>query len=215
MGPKDHNTPRGDAASQPAVPDAGAEDDLLVAAARANPREFTALYRRYVGPVHRYCALRLGSREAAEDAASEVFLKAMSGLSGFRGGVFAGWLFRIAHNVVVDYQRQGRRAFTGTWPDPTPDLADAIVDTGQTPEELTIARSDADALYAALATLPDDQRATIELQLAGWSSEQIGAALGKSANAVRVLRYRAMQTLRDRLERAASSAPSLVNGGRR
>jgi RNA polymerase sigma-70 factor (ECF subfamily) len=215
MGPKERDNPRGNVAFQPARPDAGAEDALLVAAARAHPREFTALYRRYVGPVHRYCALRLGNREAAEDATSEVFLKALSGLPGYRGGIFAGWLFRIAHNVVIDYQRQGRRSLPGATPNLTHELASEIMDDAATPEEYVLARADADDLYAALATLPEDQRATIELQLAGWTSEQIGAALGRSPGAVRILRYRAMHMLRERLERTTGTLPLLMNGGRR
>ena len=52
MGPRDRDNPRVDAASQPAVPDARAEDDLLVAAARAHPREFSAPYRCCIGPVY-------------------------------------------------------------------------------------------------------------------------------------------------------------------
>jgi RNA polymerase sigma-70 factor (ECF subfamily) len=84
---------------------AGMDDAVLVAAARANPQAFTLLYRRYLQPVHRYCYLRLGSQEAAEDATSEVFLKAMSSLEQYRGGAFGGWLLRIARNVVADHYR--------------------------------------------------------------------------------------------------------------
>ena len=51
------------------------------------------------------------------------------------------------------------------------------------------------ALQIALAELPDDQRTAVELPAAGWSDAQIGEILGKSAPAVRMLRYRAMQRL--------------------
>lgn len=85
-----------------------ADDRLLVAAARADPRAFGPLYRRYVSPIYRYCYLRLGDREAAEDATNDVFIKALAGLGGLRGGTFAAWLFRIAHNVVVDSYRRHR-----------------------------------------------------------------------------------------------------------
>jgi RNA polymerase sigma-70 factor (ECF subfamily) len=167
---------------------------VLVAAARKDPRTFTALYTRYLDPVYRYCYVRLGSRDAAEDAASEVFLKALASLPSYRGGVFAGWLFRIAHNVVIDMQRQDKRKSSIPM-----DMAGEPIDPGQHPEELAIAGSERAALSAALRQLPDDQRAAVELQLAGWSGEQIAAALGRSPAAVRMLRVRALDRLRELL----------------
>ncbi|MBI4498224.1 MAG: sigma-70 family RNA polymerase sigma factor [Chloroflexi bacterium] len=164
------------------------DDAALVTAVREDPQAFASLYERYLGPVYRYCYVRLGSREAAEDAASEVFLKAFAGISGYRDGVFAAWLFRIAHNVVVNSHR--RRA------DRPLELTENAVDAAPTPEESALARAEREALAAALAALPDEQRAAIELKLAGWSGAQIAEALGKSEAAVKMLRFRGMERLR-------------------
>ena len=60
----------------------------------------------------------------------------------------------------------------------------------------TLAREQATELRAALATLSDEQRAAVELRLAGWSGEQIGAVLGRSPDAVKMLRSRAIGRLR-------------------
>lgn len=87
--------------------DAG-DDASLIAAARADPRAFAPLYDRYFQPIYRYCYVRLADREAAEDATSEIFFKALNGLSGYRDGLVAAWLFRIAHNVIVDIHRRRR-----------------------------------------------------------------------------------------------------------
>lgn len=78
---------------QPAGParhdiDARSDDAVLVAAARVQPEAFTFLYDRYATQVYRYCYLKLGEREAAEDALSEVFLKALTDLEQYRGGAF-------------------------------------------------------------------------------------------------------------------------------
>jgi RNA polymerase sigma-70 factor (ECF subfamily) len=181
--------------SLPAGPDTGTEDAVLVAAARANRQAFVALYDRYLQPIHRYCYLRLGSREAAEDATSEIFVRAMTGLDGFRGGVFAGWLFRIAHNVVADARRRGRQAGTPL----TLDAAGNVADPDLLPEDAAVSRSELDALRAALLRLSDDQRAVLELQLTGLSTPEIAAALGRSQGAVRILRFRGQQRLRDLL----------------
>jgi RNA polymerase sigma-70 factor (ECF subfamily) len=174
--------------------DAAADADaVLVAAARQDPRAFTFLYDRYLDPVYRFCYVRLGSREAAEDATSDVFLKALAGLNEFRGGSFPAWLYRIAHNVVADSYRKARPSM------PMHDQYDPI-DPSESPEELVISSSEREALAAALAQLPDDQRVAVELQLAGWSGEQIAEALGKSPGAVRMLRLRALQRLRELLQ---------------
>ena len=85
-------------------------DDDLVAAAKRDPDAFVALYRRYAPTVYGYCYNRLGSREQAEDATSQIFLKALTALPAQRDDLaFRGWLFAIAHNVVTDAHRARRR----------------------------------------------------------------------------------------------------------
>src|SRR3990172_918078 len=113
--------------------DVEADDATLVETARADPQAFAALYERYLGPVYRYCYVRLGSREAAQDATSEVFLKAFAGLGDFRGGRFAAWIYRIAHHAVTDRQRQGHTN------EPF-DAAEGVVEATMTPEEAALAR---------------------------------------------------------------------------
>lgn len=177
------------ATSHPASPDAGSADVVLVAAARVNPHAYTFLYERYVDRVYRYCYLKLGSRDAAEDATSQVFLEALDGLARYRGGYFAGWLFRIAQNTVSDVYRQRR-------PSLTLDAASQVPDPAVEPEQSAIAHSELDALHVALKTLPEDQRLVMELQLADLSTKEIASALGRSANAIRIIRHRAFQRLR-------------------
>lgn len=160
-----------------------------MAAAQRDRRAFAPLYRRYVGPVYRYCHARLGNREAAEDATGEIFAKALTALPAYRERAFVAWLFRIAHNVVVDTHRRARTSAPL-------DAAAEQPDPARTPEELTLARADTDALWAAIGTLPDGQRATVELQLIGWNDGQIAAALDRSPAAVRMLRLRALGRLR-------------------
>ncbi len=171
-------------------------DAELIIAARTNPRAFVPLYERYLGPVYRYCYVRLDSREAAEDATSDVFLKALAGLPSLRGQTFAAWLFRIARNVVVDIYRRRR-------PARPLEMVEDQDDPTQTPEADVEARAEREALYAALAQLSDEQRAAVELKLAGWSGEQIAAAFGKSQAAVKMHRYRALDRLRMLLTQAA------------
>src|SRR4051812_20006613 len=107
-------------ANEPSVglPD---EEVTLVTLAKQDRRVFAALYERHLAAVYGYCYHRLGSREAAEDATSLVFTKALAALPSLRGSSFRGWLFGIAHHVVADVLR-------GTHRDLPLDVASAVWD---------------------------------------------------------------------------------------
>lgn len=174
---------------EPPAPCAAPDDAALVAAARAHPPAFAALYERYVGRVYGYCYLRLGSREAAEDATGEVFAKAYAALPRYHDLSFAAWIFRIANNAVIDAYRARR-------PSAPLEAAGDPPDPARSPEELAIAGDERAAVRAALARLPDDQRAAVELGYAGWSGREIALALGRSPEAVKQLRFRGLNRLR-------------------
>lgn len=168
------------------------DDAVLVAAAMRDRRAFAPLYRRYLDLIYRYSYRRLGSREAAEDATSQVFYRAMAGLDGFRSGSFRAWLFTIAHNVVIDHARRHPQAF------PLDPLYDPP-DDASTPEELAIHADQRRAVARALAGLSPDQQRVIELRMAGLTGAEIAEVLGKNAAAVKMLQFRAMTNLRERL----------------
>src|SRR3954466_14603004 len=101
-------TAAGTAPATPLETDQAADDASLARAARTDPRAFAVLYERYVGPVFGYCYVQLGDRTTAEDVTSEVFLKALAGLDGYRNGVVAAWLLKIARNTIIDLRRRRR-----------------------------------------------------------------------------------------------------------
>lgn len=168
-----------------------ADDCLLVAAARADPHAFLALYDRYHRSVHRFCYGRLGSVEAAEDATQDVFLQALRGLPGFRGDHFAAWLFRIAQRVVAGVYRWRTRH-----PSTSLEGAEHLRDGVRTPEEAAVQRAERAAVRASLRRLPDAQRLAIELAIAGLSDAQIAVVLARTPAAVKMLRFRGMQQLK-------------------
>ena len=168
--------------------DAAAEA-ALVARAREDPHAFEPLYARYLDPVYRYCYRRLGGREAAEDATSLVFAKALAALPHYRDGSFGGWLFAIAHNVVADAHRRRR-------PESPLAAAGDPVDREPTPEAAALAADERRSVRALLAGLPADQRRVLELRLAGLTGAEIAGVLGRSVAAVKMLQLRAMTRLR-------------------
>lgn len=87
------------------------EERPLIARARDNSTAFVQLYRSHYDAVFRYCVHRLFERAAAEDVTSEVFLKVVENIHGFKGDEkrFRCWLYRIATNAVNNHLRKTAR----------------------------------------------------------------------------------------------------------
>jgi RNA polymerase sigma-70 factor (ECF subfamily) len=164
-------------------------DDALVEQARLDPATFARLYRRYAVAVYRYCDRALGDRGLAEEVTQTVFLRALAALPAYRGGAFRSWLFAIAHNAVVT-ARQARRSMGS--------LAEAehLADTAASPEDLALDSVTQREIAHLLARLPAEQRAVVELRMAGLRDKEIAQVLGRSPGAVRTAQYRAVQRLR-------------------
>jgi RNA polymerase sigma-70 factor (ECF subfamily) len=83
----------------------------LIARARDNSTAFVQLYRSHYNGVFRYCVHRLFERQMAEDVTSEVFLKVVENIQGFKGDEkqFRCWLYRIATNAVNNHLRKAAR----------------------------------------------------------------------------------------------------------
>jgi RNA polymerase sigma-70 factor (ECF subfamily) len=86
------------------------EAQLVSDAQSGNSRSFEVLFDRYYDMIHAF-AYRVCLVEAeADDIAQETFIRAARGLSSYRGAAsFKNWLFRIAHNALVDWRRQNAR----------------------------------------------------------------------------------------------------------
>ena len=166
-------------------------DAVLARRAVTDPNAFGALYLRYADRIFRHCYRKLGTREAAEDATSLVFTKALSGIVQFDAnrGTFAAWLFTIANHVLTDHFRVERRYFSVS------DLPERI-DPSRTPEEVAVAQEEAGDLRGALAKLAPREREVIELRLAGLSSAEISDVLGCQKNSVAQAQFRAIGRLR-------------------
>lgn len=171
------------------------EDDAALAlAARADAAAFDVLYRRHYDRVYRYVRASLGHDEDAADVAQQVFIQAWRSLGRFEGrSSFATWLFRIAHNAVVDALRV-RRAVLSLERLPTDEHpADA-----SGPEEQTIRREDADRLSRALGRLDAEKRALLMLRFAGQLSvAEIAVVVGKRPDAVKKRLTRTLRFLKE------------------
>ena len=165
-------------------------DADLVAAARARPSEFVALYDRYFARVLGYVRVRIRDSATCEDVTSHVFTTALAEIGRFRGqGPFAGWLFQIARNAVYDAQR--RRM--------TESRVVERANLDPTPEERVLERERAEELRALIRRLRPEQQHLLALRYgAGLSFEEIGAVVDAAPATVRVRMHRILEELRRR-----------------
>jgi RNA polymerase sigma-70 factor (ECF subfamily) len=161
-------------------------DEQLAAHAQHDPNAFAPLYQRYVRPIYAFCFQRLGTRELAEDATSQTFVKALAALPGYRAGSFRARHSAIARNVVIDLQRV-RPVVTL---DDAPPVAGADIET-----EVLRRAGDRD-VRRMLEQLTPDQREVVELRLSGLDGPEIAEALDRTPGSVRALQFRAYQHLR-------------------
>ena len=180
------------------VPDAsGVDGDAeAVADAQRDPRQFVALYDRYAARVYRYVRMRVRHEQTSEDITSQVFATALARIESFRtDGSFAAWLFRVAHNAVQDTYRRRTAAPMDQ------EMVDAVPDRDPGPEARALAGEDAEELRALISGLRSEQQHLLALRFgAGLNAGEIGAILGKSAEAVRVALHRTITELRLRYE---------------
>ncbi|MEK5450972.1 RNA polymerase sigma factor [Paenibacillus sp. FSL R7-0331] len=73
---------------------------------------YSLIIEHFQRPIYLYCYYLLGSRGEAEDAAQDIFLKAMEHIGGFRQTVsFSAWLYRIARNHCTDLLKKRSKGF--------------------------------------------------------------------------------------------------------
>ncbi|MDX1992472.1 MAG: sigma-70 family RNA polymerase sigma factor [bacterium] len=174
------------------------EEARLLRLAQHDPSAFAPIYEHYFDRVYHYCLRRVDDPQEAEDLCSQVFTRVLTGLHTYRGGLFAAWLFQIAHHVVVNHYRARRVPFVSL---DTLDLPDDT--TWDTLEEAEAGR----LLGQLIAELTDEQRELVALMLdAELTSSEIGAILGKSAGAVRIQLHRIIKALRERYHKISGDS---------
>jgi len=176
-------------------------DGPAVAAARRDARRFETLYRKYVAQVYSFALYELRDPHLAEDVTARTFMNALAGLPRFRerpdrpAGSFRVWLFQICRNAIANERRDARRHRTTTidaalaTPAPAPDQA-------SDPAAAAVMRDELSAAWQQIEALPADRRRALVLRFVlEMNSREIGAVMGKTEGAVRVLLHRALRSV--------------------
>ena len=167
--------------------------DLVKRAHEQDKAAFGELYERYWPRIYNYLCRQLdGCSQEAEDLTAEVFAKVYEKIGSyqFRGVPFSAWLFRIAHNQLIDHVRSRPRA-------PSAPLEDAA--EIQEPSSLRALdrRLTADQIKGALQLLTEEQRQVVVLRfIEGLSTQQTAERMGKTEEAVKKLQARGLAALK-------------------
>lgn len=175
------------------------EEALLARAKAFDETALAAIYDRYELKIYAYIYRRTGQQPLAEDLTAQVFLKMLEAIRKGNAWTssFSGWLYRIAHNLVIDhYRRRDRASYVSI--DDTPFLPSSADGPGRVVERSL----DAETLRIAISRLSDEQGDVVSLRfLEGYSISEVAVMMDKTEGAVKALQYRAVTNLRQYLER--------------
>ena len=182
--------------------DADSSDEKLMLLYRdGDAGAFDALYARHKGGVYRYLLRQCRDAAAAEELFQDVWINLIRARSTYTVQArFATYLYRLAHNRLVDHYRKNHHVVLVSVEDEEAAVGD-VPDGRMAPaEEALDARRQGARLLELIAGLPEAQREAFLLQQeGGMSVEEIAHATGVTRETAKSrLRY-AMSKLREGL----------------
>jgi len=170
------------------------EQELLQLASQLNTQALAEIYDTHSPGIYRYALRLLGDESLAEDCVAETFARFLNTIQKRRGprDHLQAYLYRIAHNWVVDLYRKNEQVF---------ELSDAIRSEADVPEEEAAKHIRQKQVRKAIRQLTPDQQKVISLKyLEDWSNEEVARVLKKPIGAVKSLQHRALKSLHKLLE---------------
>jgi RNA polymerase sigma-70 factor (ECF subfamily) len=172
--------------------------EVLEEARGGDEAAFAAIWQDLHPAVLRY--LRVLTRQAAEDVASETWAAVATSLDNFAGGEpdFRAWLFTVARRRAIDhFRREARRPTIALDPDAMGAIANASTDD---PGDVAIAAIATEAALSMIGALPPEQAEAVALRtIAGLDVAQVAVIMQKRPGTVRVLAHRGLRELARRL----------------
>jgi len=170
------------------------ERSLVQRAKQQDEVAFAKIYESYFDKIYRYLVLKTGDRTEAEDLTQQVFLKVVQQIGSFnwRGAPFSAWLFRIAHNQMVDYLRQQNKRHSLPLNENIPSNED--------PAHMAETRQGIEQVLEATKKLTAAQQEVISLRFsADLSTREVARIMNRSEGAVKALQHSAIIALRQTL----------------
>lgn len=171
-------------------------DGLVLKAQSGDVDAFGAIYDIFLTDIYRFLFYKVTHKELAEDLTEDTFLKIWENIGKYTKTKFpfSAWLYRIAHNTLVDYLRKEKIAIE--------ELVEEIHDERMDTAEFAKEHFNQQMLQRALSTLPDSQREVIILKYVNdLSNSEIAIVIDKTETATRILLSRALAKLKETMER--------------
>ncbi|MDP3970106.1 MAG: sigma-70 family RNA polymerase sigma factor [bacterium] len=159
-----------------------------------NTEAFGRLFDYYYPEIHRYIYYRVGHQQDAEDVTASIFIKIWDKINLYdqEKASFRVWIYRVAHNHMVDFYRKKRETY---------ELHEnaMLMDPKDNPEILT--NQEKKRLLEALNKLTPVQQQILQLQFfSDLSNKEIANIVDKKEGAIRAIQFRALRTLLDELK---------------
>jgi RNA polymerase sigma-70 factor (ECF subfamily) len=154
------------------------------------------LYDRYAAKIYNYIYYQVGDQDLAEDLTANVFTKILDAVRSDKAWQlsFSAWIYRIAHNIVVDHFRRSEHEKAL----PLNELITAAADDPVSAVERIMS---SDSIKKAMRHLTDEQQVVILLKFSEeLSNLEVARVMGKTEGAIKSLQYRALAALRRCLE---------------
>lgn len=167
----------------------------LVTRAKSDADAFGQLYLLYVDRIYSYHYRHTGNSTEAEDLTSRTFYRALRSINSYRekGASFQAWLFRIAHNLVINWYRD-----SGRHQSVSIDSVQPIHSTLDMPHEYVEAIEEHERLLQVIANLPEDRKTLLLLKFVEqMSNVEIATVLGRTEGAIKALYHRTLLSLRE------------------
>ena len=175
----------------------GAEIRKLVERAQAGERDaLEELYLSHFDRIYSYLHMTVGNRHDAEDLTTQTFLRMLESIGRFRFGSapFSAWLFRIAHNLSMDYFRANRR-----W-QPEEEVPEPVDSAERSAEDEAFQSIGRKSMLELIDTLSHEQQQVLTLKFVfNFSNREAATVLGKTEGAVKSLQHRALVSLQKQL----------------
>lgn len=157
------------------------DEDLMTSYRDGNAAAFDEIYSRHKGGVYRYLLRQCRDAAAAEELFQDVWMNLIRGRHGYTvSAKFTTWLYRLAHNRLIDHYRRHAHGATVSLDDENgPAIAEPALPEREEPQSVHERRQRAARLLQLLRALPEVQREAFVLQQeGGMSVEEIAAATG-------------------------------------
>ena len=175
----------------------GAQVRKLVERAQGGDREaLEELYLLHFDRIYSYLHMTVGNRHDAEDLTTQTFLRMLESIGRFRFGTapFSAWLFRIAHNLSMDYFRANRR-----W-QPEEEVPETPGSEERSAEDEAFQSLGRKSMLELVQALSQEQQQVLTLKFVfNFSNGEAATILGKSEGAVKSLQHRALVSLQKQL----------------